>query len=142
MEIKSKMAEIFNLLAVLLTITVTIVLPPLLPVLWMSSGKHWPKLVFDALVLGLSSQSVIGLLWDHLVAQAPCLEVLLYYLFWLVVFLVVMVSHKRNISLKIDRKAIAEGFLIFGLLLAAVIVRSIHPLQHFALCQSHANTPL
>ena len=136
------MTEISNLLAVLFSITITIVLPPLFSVVWLYSGRQWPKIIFNSLVLGLSSQSVIGLLWNHLVSKAPCLEALLYYFFWLIMFLMIMVFHKKSLSMKIDRQTIVGASLIIGLLLVAVIVRSIHPFQHFALGQSDAYSHL
>jgi hypothetical protein len=136
------MIEIYNLLAVLFSITITVVLPPLFSVIWLNLGGQWSKNIFASLVLGLSSQSVIGLLWNHLVSKDPGLEVLLYYLFWLILFLVIMVFHKKSLSMKIDRQAITGISMIIGLLIVAVIVRSIHPLQHFALGQSDAYSHL
>ena len=44
--------------------------------------------------------------------------------------------------MKIDRQTIVGASLIIGLLLVAVIVRSIHPFQHFALGQSDAYSHL
>jgi hypothetical protein len=136
------MTELLNLVSVLFATTITVVLPPLFSVVWLYSWGQWPKILFHSLVLGLSSQSVIGLLWNHLISRSPGLEVLLYYFFWLIVFVVIATFHKKIRHEKIDRQTIAGASLIVGILLAAVIVRSIHPFQHFALGQSDAYSHL
>ena len=136
------MIEILNLASVLLAATITVVVPPLFSVVWLNSGGQWPKILFHSLVLGLSSQSVIGLLWNHLVSKSPGLEAFLYYLFWLIVFVAVAAFHKKIRQAKIDRQTIVGASLIVGILLVAVIVRSIHPFQHFALGQSDAYSHL
>jgi uncharacterized membrane protein YeaQ/YmgE (transglycosylase-associated protein family) len=136
------MEETITLIIVLCSAMISTVVPT-----WLASHRllprsEWFEVFFAAWVLGLVSQSVFGLLWNHLVSRDAGIEVIFYYFFWLIISVILLVlprrspSHKRESDQKINEK------ILLGILCVAVVVRSIHPLRHFALGQSDAYSHL
>jgi hypothetical protein len=109
--------------------------------IWLSEEKSLPHIVLLALVIGLTSQGVLGFVWNHFVRVGLNLEIIIYFLGWLIATVIISLkqrklTHCRKISISRD-----DLFLI-GLIILAVAVRSIHPLQHMALGQSDAYSHL
>lgn len=136
------MAEAISLIAVLCSAFITTVLPTWLASRRLLPQSEWFEVFFTAWILGMVSQSVFGLLWNHLVSKQAGTEVLFYYFFWLIVSAILLVLSKGRPSQKPETDKKINVNIIFGLLVIAVIVRSIHPLQHYALGQSDAYSHL
>lgn len=92
--------------------------------------------------LGLSSQAILGLFWNHLAAPSPAVEACLYYLFWLTTGLALL-WRKRSSPLPPAPCPLNSPLPLLSLiLLAAVLLRSFDALDHASLGQSDAYTHL
>jgi len=85
------MAEAITLIIVLCSAMISAVVPT-----WLASRRLLPRsegfeVFFAAWVLGLASQSVFGLIWNHLVARDAGSEVIFYYFFWLTISVILIV---------------------------------------------------
>lgn len=136
------MAEAITLIIVLCSAMISAVVPT-----WLASRRLLPRsegfeVFFAAWVLGLVSQSVFGLLWNHLVSRDAGIEVIFYYFFWLTISVILIVFPRRSHLQKRESDQNIDEKILLGILCIAVAVRSIHPLQHFALGQSDAYSHL
>ena len=114
---------------------------------WVAGRRLLPRaegfeVFFTAWVLGLASQSVFGLLWNHLVSRNAGVEVIFYYFFWLTITVILLVLPRRSPSQKRGSEQNVDVKILLGIICIAVVVRSIHPLQHYALGQSDAYSHL
>jgi formylglycine-generating enzyme required for sulfatase activity len=130
-------------LAVLATQVVVYTLPPWLAVRrWVVAGP-WPLTLLVALLLGLTSQSLCGILWSRCVPGAAGGEVAVYLGFWLLLALAATVRRsppaRRSAAVPLTLR---ENAGLVGILLLALAVRSLHPLHVWALGQSDAYTHL
>ncbi len=117
-----------------------------IPFLFLASvimqGKGWPTIVLVAMALGCSVQAVSGLLWSHIIRGYPFLESL-FALFAVVALTLLGLFFYRHFSKETEAQARRKGHRALPLILtAAFLVRSIHPLNTFALGQSDAYTHL
>lgn len=136
------MAEVFNLIVVLSSAVISTTVPTWLAGRRLLPKSEWFEVLLASLVLGLASQSVCGLFWNHLVSRDPGIEVFLYYLFWLIVSIILLVFPRRSLAQNAETIHGVDKKLLLGILFIAVVVRSIDPLQHFALGQSDAYSHL
>ncbi len=135
--------NIFQCLAVNGGLAALLVLP-LLPFSFrFASEKKWPEILLLALTIGCSLQAVVGLLWSHLIGTAPQGEVIGYFVLCLGLTCLIRLKKQpgRIKNPPIFRLSAPEVILLVILLLA-FWVRSIHPLQTWALGQSDAYTHL
>lgn len=134
--------EVTQCLAVTGSLIVLLVVPFLFLSSVLANRRQWPEIVLGAIVLGCSIQAVIGLLWSHIVRGKPFLEVLFF--FAVALLLTLLGVYLRHHRLQVEKKPESRsvGVVLFVILLAAFWVRSIHPLQTFALGQSDAYTHL
>lgn len=131
----SSLIDIGNLLIVLLACGLSLIVPTLRTALWLCEEKSWPNIFLIALVLGLTSQGILGFFWNHYLRIGVSLEITLYFLGWLITTVIVSLSQKRQpFPRKIPMNR--EDYFLIGLLILAVAVRSIYPLQHMFLGQS------
>ena len=136
------MEETITLIIVLCSAMISTVVPT-----WVASRRLLPRsegfeVFFTAWVLGLVSQSVFGLLWNHLVSRDAGIEVIFYYFFWLTISVILIVFPRRSHLQKQESDQKTDEKILLGILCIAVVVRSIHPLQHIALGQSDAYSHL
>jgi hypothetical protein len=137
----SSLIDIGNLLIVLSACGLSLIVPPLGAALRLSENKSWPNIVLLALVLGLSTQGVLGFVWNHFLRTGIIPEMTIYFLGWLIATAIVLICQRKQKLLQ--RLSISgEDFILIGLLILAIAVRSIHPLQHMALGQSDAYSHL
>lgn len=104
--------------------------------------EHWPTRILAALVLGLSVQSIAGFFWGHIVGKLPYGEMWLFALLAAVFFSTGIIAclFKKNVRL-VQKRALWD-YLPLIILIAAFLVRSIHPVQVAYLGQSDAYTHL
>lgn len=136
------MEETITLIIVLCSAMISTVVPT-----WLASRRLLPQsegfeVFFTALVLGLVSQSVFGLLWNHLVSRDAGIEVIFYYFFWVTISVILLVLPRRSSSRKQESDQKINEKILLSILCIAVVVRSIHPLRHIALGQSDAYSHL
>lgn len=137
----SALIDIGNLLIVILAFGLSLIVPPLGVALRLGENKSWPTICLLALVLGLSTQGILGFVWNDFLRTSVILEITIYFLGWLIATLIVSLDQRRPpLSRKLPIKR--EDLFLIGLLILAVAVRSIHPLQHMALGQSDAYSHL
>jgi len=135
------LVDIGNLLIVLSACGLSLIIPPLGVALWLGENKSWPTILLLALVLGLSIQGILGFVWNDFLRTGAILEITIYFLGWLIATVIISLSQRK--PLLSHKFAITrEDFFLIGLLILAVAVRSIHPLQHMALGQSDAYSHL
>lgn len=137
----TSLIDIGNLLIVLSACGLSLILPPLVTAHWLSENKSWPTILLLALVLGLSTQGILGFVWNHFLRIGITLEVTIYFLGWLIATAIVSISQRKQ-KLFQRHSISGEDFILIGLLILAAAVRSIHPLQHMALGQSDAYSHL
>jgi len=90
-----------------------------------------------SLIMGLSSQSILGFLWNHFVAEKPLIEILLFIFMWgIAIWISLKYSVKKQIRLPDEIPW--ENGAIAGILFIALLVRTIHPFTTTALGQSDA----
>ena len=127
-------------------VTGSLVLLLVIPFLFLSSllteKKEWPVVVLGAMIIGCSTQAVLGLLWSHMVRGKPFVESLVF--LFVCIFAVFLAWHVQGNSS--GRKTVFSGGHSFVflpvILLLAFWIRSIHPLQTFVLGQSDAYSHL
>ena len=113
---------------------------PLLAASRISTERRWPEIAAVSTALGLASQSVLGLFWNHLVRRSPSYEAGLYVLLWIAVTaaLLRVKPYARSKAQPPAAQDYREILILGVILLLAVVVRSLHPLRHAALGQSDA----
>lgn len=132
--------DIGNLLLVLSAFGLSLTVPPLIVSLWICEQKSWKNIFLVAFSLGISGQGILGFLCNHYLRIGIAFETAIYYLGWLLISIIVLLSQRTSKPFKLS--ATREDLLLTGLLLLAVAVRSVHPLQHMALGQSDAYSHL
>jgi len=137
----SVLIDISNLLIVLLACSLSMIVPPLGVALRLSENKSWPNILLVALVLGLTTQGVLGFICNHYLRMGITLEIAIFFLGWLIATVVLSLNQRRQPSTR-NLQLSVEDFFLIVLLILAVAVRSIHPLQHLALGQSDAYSHL
>jgi hypothetical protein len=141
MNLMSSLIDIGNLLIVLSACGLSLIVPPLVAAHWLSENKSWPTVLLLALVLGLSTQGILGFVWNHFLRIGITLEITIYFLGWLIATAIVLISQRKQKLFQ--RLSISgEDFILIGLLILAIAVRSIDSLQHMALGQSDAYSHL
>jgi hypothetical protein len=141
MNLMFSLIDIGNLLIVLSACGLSLIVPPLVAAHWLSENKSWPAILLLALVLGLSTQGILGFVWNHFLRIGITIEITIYFLGWLIITAIVLISQRKQKLFQ--RLSISgEDFILIGLLILAVAVRSIHPIQHMALGQSDAYSHL
>ncbi len=108
----------------------------------LTRNKPWQETVLLAMVLGCSVQAAMGLLWTHLLRGHPGSEPFVYFLFCVVLSLFLFVFRGDRAGWKKNDGCRSSHAVLLLILMAAFVVRSIHPLQTFALGQSDAYTHL
>src|SRR4030042_946390 len=88
--------DITNLVIVLLACSLSLIVPTLRTALWLSEEKSWPNIFLIALVLGLTSQGILGFFWNHYLLAGISLEITLYFLVWLIITVIVSLSQGRQ----------------------------------------------
>ena len=133
------MEELVQALNVLAALTVTLVVPPLAAVRRMVPRGAGGMAPLIALALGCASQGLLGLFWNRLVRGLVYGEIAFYYGFWIVASLLAVWIRRPREK---DSLEYGELWLLILTLTAAVLVRSLHPLEHAALGQSDAYSHL
>ena len=135
------MEDIIRQLVVLAAQVLLYVLPSWLPTKrWLARGP-WPMTTLAALLLGWLVQMVIGLYWGRHIRAAPLAEGC-WYLGVLGGLSLLAILWPRRPEPVAERIPVREGLLLGVILVAAIVVRGIHPWQHAALGQSDAYTHL
>lgn len=137
----SSLIDIGNILIVLLACGLSLIVPPLITALWLSEHNSWPKTLLFALVLGLSTQGLLGFLSNHFLHTGITLEITIYFFGWLIATIVIAIRQGKNKFLQ-RYPVSGEDIILIGILFLAIAVRSIDPLQHMALGQSDAYSHL
>lgn len=134
---------------VLMAFGAVYILPPLWTVLRFRPMTGVTERIVMAAGLGLSSQAILGMVWNHLVRHAPVAEGWFYYLFWLMTSLLFawLIPSPKAPKRRPLYKRLGGPVSIFGLCLMAIIaagigLRSIDALTHASLGQSDAYTHL
>jgi hypothetical protein len=137
------MQDVFMAVAVPVTQGLLYALPPWLAVRRWSVAGPWPLTLLLSLLLGLISQSLCGFVWSRFVPGAAAGEGMVYLGFWLLLALAATVRRSPPSRLPMDAPLTAwESAGLIGILFLALAVRSLHPLQTWALGQSDAYTHL
>lgn len=126
---------------VLFALTATYSLPA-----WRLSARRsgvagWPEVLLGSIVLGTGSQAIFGLIWGRFVKSNAGVEFLLYLAFWLTVNALLLVFRKGS-GYRGAGTTARESLSLVAVLVAALAVRILHPLRHFALGQSDAYSHL
>ena len=131
------MSGAIELIAVLVSLTGIYVVLPLPVILRLLPQCSLMTQIALSLVMGLSSQSILGLLWNHFVAGKPRIEILLFIFMW---GIAIWISLKYSVrkKIRVSDEIPWENGAIAGILFIALLVRSIHPLITTALGQSDA----
>lgn len=120
---------------------ISLIVPTLRAAIWLSKEKTWPDILLIALVLGFSSQGVLGLIWNHFLRAGIYLEMTTYFLCWLVITVIISYCRPKPL-LSRNPSIVREDYYLIVFLILAIAVRSIHPIQHMALGQSDAYSHL
>lgn len=135
------MQDVWITIGVLASFTLLFLLPLWLPAKrWLAPGP-WPVTAAAALLLGLTVQSVYGLIWTRYIRHTPYLEGAGFLGICAALTLAAVLLPRRA---KPPSSTISKGEsgLLVAILLIGILVRSLHPLQHWALGQSDAYTHL
>jgi len=135
------MEDVIRQLLVLAALVSLYVLPSWLPAKRWLARRPWPLTALAALLLGWLTQMAIGLYWERHVRVAPQAEGC-WFLGGLGMVSLLTILWPRRPAPSVEPLPARESLLLGAILLAAVIVRSIHPWQHAALGQSDAYTHL
>jgi membrane protein YdbS with pleckstrin-like domain len=141
LRLMSLLIDISNFLIVLLACGLSLIVPTLIVACRICENKSWPNILLVAFVLGLSTQGILGFICNHYLRIGITFETTIYFLGWFIISILVLLSQKRR-SLTRGFSLTGEDLFLIGLLILAVAVRSIHPLQHMALGQSDAYSHL
>ena len=134
--------DIIQCLTVAGSLVLLLVVPFLLLAFFLAEKREWPVVFLLAMVLGCSLQAVSGLLWSHIVRGQPFNEVLLFLALCLFMTILVIGFRRRLSDGDVTDVENHNHIILIFILTAAFVVRSIHPLQTFALGQSDAYTHL
>lgn len=129
-------------LVVSLGATTLLLVVPFIPVAWLLFREApWPKILLSAAVIGTCLQSITGLLWTHLVGSFTIGEVILLGFLWAALLLL---ARRFGTPLQPWDQPADKGnhFFLAVILLAALAVRAVHPLEAAFLGQSDAYTHL
>ena len=137
------MSNLLHAVVVMLSQVVILILPPYITAVRLNPRSAWPETLLYAACLGLCSQGVLGLLWDHFVGRAPLMEAAAFLGLWAILSAVSILFRSsteasRDAALMTGRETILLCFILG----AAVVLRMLHPLQHWALGQSDAYSHL
>lgn len=134
--------ELFQLGVVNAGLALLLILPflPLSYVLF--RGEPWSKILLSAMVIGCSLQSILGVLWSHLVGRWPYGELVVLGVLWLctIWWCVRRLEVQDEGSPDLSQKQ--NPLWLIAILFAAFLVRSIHPFEVAYLGQSDAYTHL
>jgi 4-amino-4-deoxy-L-arabinose transferase-like glycosyltransferase len=135
-------ADLFQLGVVTSSLLLLIVLPFIPAALCLFRGEQWPRILLTALAIGLCLQATLGFLWSHLVGKWPYGELVV--LGFCCLFSLIWCFNR----LRLTEPKYSETFqkqnhlFLILILLAAFLVRVIHPLEAAYLGQSDAYTHL
>ena len=108
---------------------------------WLAPGP-WPLTALAALTCGWAAQMAMGLSWGRYVRGAAAGEVWYYLGLCALLTGAMLAFPRRHPTPSAERMPATESALLIVVLLVAVAIRSLYPLQHFALGQSDAYTHL
>ena len=83
-------------LLVLAAFAAVYIIPPLLVVGRLRLFTDRTTLFVVSAGLGLTSQALLGFIWNHFMERSPALEGILYFLFWLTTSLILLVWRKNT----------------------------------------------
>ena len=129
------LGNILDLLAVNVSLWAFYALPPLPSVRRWSAVREWPVLLLLSTCAGVSLQAVIGVVWDHVIGCQPHGALVVTLLVWL---LAALVTCRKPIHRSRKLWRTTPIGLLAAILLFALAMRSVHPLQHAFLGQSDA----
>ena len=124
--------------SVTLALSVLLILPAVPISNILAHQRNWPEVTLGAIVLCFGSQSILGMVWSGVVGHSSLLEISVFCLIWGPLFFYggfVWLFRFRPVA---KSPASASHVYIIGILAAAFLIRSIHPLQTLALGQSDA----
>jgi hypothetical protein len=137
-----QMDQVFHLATVITAQIALLIFPSFVVARRCAPDRNWPGVIFVALVMSLAAQGTAGMLWDHRITASPNIEAVVYMMFWLLATLVCFRKPRGNSFAKEEAMNVSESSAIAGILVLAFVVRSIHPLRHWALGQSDAYSHL
>ena len=130
--------NLYNLITVNISLFVLIVLPFIPTAFLISRKKKWSGILLTSIVTGCTIQAITGFFWSHLFREWPYGEILLFGTICLgsILLSLRLIKLKKGIHLQpIEPK----NFIFLALIIvAAIVVRSIHPLKVAYLGQSDA----
>lgn len=136
------MDQVIHLVAVATSQLLLLVFPPFIVARCWLRNRDWPAVTLAAIVMSFAAQGAAGLLWNDWIAGIPRLEAFLYLAFWLIASVVCLRRRRENAVSENGSLSPLESVGLAAILLLAFMVRSIHPLQHWALGQSDAYSHL
>lgn len=116
-----------------------------------STRSYWPRFLLMAMVLGIASQSVSGMLWSHFIGKNPSLQVWGFVAICAVLTGVLLFLNRRTKLIKTESENTYQKeepvdpifrWAPLVICFCAFTVRAIHPLQESYLGQSDAYTHL
>ena len=131
------LGNIADLLAVQVSLWALYALPPLPAVGRWAGRRNWATLLLFSACAGISLQAVTGALWNRFIDYPPRGALYCTLLFWLAAALATCRGSRepgRNDGIRVA----GGSALLAGLLVLALVVRSLHPLRHAFLGQSDA----
>lgn len=135
------MQDVWITLGVLMSFTLLYLLPVWLPAKrWLAPGP-WPVTAAASLLLGFTLQAVCGLVWSRGIRIAPVMEGAGFLAVCATLTLAAILLPSR-VTPAIPPLPRSEQRWLGAILLGGAIVRTLHPLQHWALGQSDAYTHL
>lgn len=136
------MDELLQLVAVNGSLIVLLVLPAIPLSILLVGKKRWPEVFLSAVLLGCSSQAALGLVWSHLIGKRPVLEALFFLVAWCGISFAAFLAPRIRLNAVETLSDYRPHIFLIVILTASFVVRSVHPLQTFALGQSDAYTHL
>lgn len=134
--------EIFQLGAVTASLILIYILPWIPIAYYLYREEDWPGIILTSFAVGCCLQSILGLLWTHLVGAWPYGEIVVLGIFWILSLGWSWSRIRREGKVVFPQFFRQYHLIVFFILLAAFFVRSIHPLQVAYLGQSDAYTHL
>ena len=135
--------EILTFLAVLGAQLIVYLLPTIIVARRLANNSSWIVIGWWALFIGISSQAILGLFWGHLVRHMPAIEAIVWLTGWLIATILCLARTSRPSSISLDNRQGFREYLILGaIIMVGILLRGLHPLQHWALGQSDAYSHL